>query len=211
MENISLPLTASHLPAIQTMARDLLEAIRRDGLGDDRDAAGSLRPVCRLAMQLAWQLSLDEDQQGSTFRLNLLRSPSIEKAELSKETRQKLRRIWDCVRKAEWVASDEETQETAVEALKAFLGPEDGPDENRNVFHWKGDEYKIEPIPCRLLRFLWAKTEVSRQAAEEHTWGHDRDVTENMLKAALKKANLVLTQASVPFNYSRNGNRLFKS
>jgi hypothetical protein len=85
----------------------------------------------------------------------------------------------------------------------------DGP-ELPATFWWQGSRYDISPIPCKLLAVLWNKDQISQDVAIEEVWGHDADVKDAALKAALNDITNCLLKARVPWTYGRKQGYIVK-
>jgi hypothetical protein len=74
-----------------------------------------------------------------------------------------------------------------------------------NEFSWKGRRAELQPIPWKLVNFLW---HAEKQTAEietvvEAVWGNDSQRGDSALKSAINRANNTLLEKEIPITVSK--------
>ncbi|MGE3803820.1 MAG: hypothetical protein AB7K24_03995 [Gemmataceae bacterium] len=121
---------------------------------------------------------------------------------LPADVRCALQAAWDWI----YQGSNITAMRTAVEDLLA-LG--DGP-KPPNWLEWKGQKWKMQPVPWKLLRHMWGRDVASFDELAEAVWG-ESVVTSGQVKVAVTKINSTLGQAGVPFTLHVEAQHVKKS
>ena len=76
--------------------------------------------------------------------------------------------------------------------------PQDGPTEEY-VFYWRGKETELQPVPWRLLKYVWdcEHRKASITNVIDEVWGHE-SASDAAIKTAISKANQSLARKDIP-------------
>jgi hypothetical protein len=65
---------------------------------------------------------------------------------------------------------------------------------------------EVEPLPCKLLEYLWRDRRARVKDAEQAVWGHEHEPeADGALKSALTRANRAMDEAGCPWSVKKSG------
>ena len=104
---------------------------------------------------------------------------------------------------AEWEQMGRHIEDFA----RALMGAKpDGPDPDSQQFWYRGESYRLPPIPWRLLCYMWGCDNVEIEKLADYVWEHDP--SDPALKHAYRAANQILAEAGYPRMLGMKNGRL---
>jgi hypothetical protein len=180
----------------------LLPKIRRAAIEAGTTFPAGITSTCEFAVWLASQ-ALEmctpppDDAPGLLpFKLRKLTRNEKRKLELN---RKRAAERWNVLRQ-QW------KDEIGLTA-QFTTPPSDGP-HAPNQLSWGGESDTLEPIPWKLVNYMWSIETAAIRDVMEAAWGHE--CTGEALKAALRKANDALTKLAVPWSLSKQSSYIVR-